>query len=84
VNSVDKSPYSVPFSIKRKDIALSEVVLTLMYPLPSNVSISNEPDRLRVRNMKNIRIIKKNVYTILNAGVSSEANIPRQIVQQTE
>ena len=66
INSVDKTSHPVPFSIKSKDVALSEILLTLKYPLPSNVSISNEPDRLRVRILKNIQIIKKNVCTILN------------------
>jgi hypothetical protein len=77
INLVDNSSYPVPFSIKRKETALSEIILTLKYPLPSNVSISIEPDRLRVRILKNIQIIKKNICSILSEGSSSEANIPR-------
>ena len=77
LNSVDKSSYPTIFSIKRKDVALSEIIMSLNYPMPSNVSISNEPDRLRVKNIKSIQIIKKNIFTILNEGVSAEANIPR-------
>jgi hypothetical protein len=77
INSVDNTSYPVPFSIKRKDIALSEIVLTLKFPQPSNVSISNEPDRLRVRSSKKIQILRKNVCTILDEGLSAEANIPR-------
>jgi len=45
--------------------------------LPTNISISNEPDRLRVKNVKSIQIIKKNVCIILNEGVSADADIPR-------
>ncbi len=77
LNSVDKSSYPINFSIKRKDVALSEIIMSLKYPMPSNVSISNEPDRLRVKNVKSIQIIKENVYTILNEGVSADTNIPR-------
>ena len=77
INSVDNTSYPVPFSIKRKDIALSEIVLALKFPQPSNVSISNEPDRLRVRSSKKIQILRKNVCTILDEGLSAEANIPR-------
>ena len=77
LNSVDKSSYPIQFSIKRKDVALSEIIMSLKYPMPSNISISNDPDRLRVKIFKSIQIIKKNVYTILNEGLSTEANIPR-------
>lgn len=77
VNSVDNSSNSVPFCIKRKDVALSEIVMNLKYPMPSNISTSNEPDRLRVKNLNKIQIIKINIYTILNEGASVEANIPR-------
>ncbi len=51
--------------------------MSLKYPMPSNVSIFNEPDMLRVKNIKSIQIIKKNIFTILNEGLSAEANIPR-------
>lgn len=32
INSVDNTSYPVPFSIKRKEVALSEIVLTLKFP----------------------------------------------------
>jgi hypothetical protein len=77
INSVDNTSHSVPFSIKRKEVALSEILLTLKYSMPSIVSNSIEPDRLRVRISKNIQIIKKNVCSILNEGSLTEANVPR-------
>jgi hypothetical protein len=40
------------------------------------MSISLQPERLRVRTLEKIQIVKKNVYTTLNEDTLAEAHIP--------
>jgi|LauGreDrversion4_2_1035121.scaffolds.fasta_scaffold108906_3 hypothetical protein len=68
--------YFIPFEVIYKDIVRSIMKINLNFPTLANVSTSQLPDKIKVRILERVNVLKKTVQTILLEDTETEANLP--------